>query len=176
MAYFIGSTPSPINVEPDDGYAMTHSSEAEGVSSQTAELDLLMALPFAALMISPLSRIQLINQKALKVLGIPNPIGQLAKTVLRQPDLHAATMRVSQSGAPEQLEYTLHADAETWMAHIQAGSRAGSVVVIFEDRTEVPPSRPVLTSQYKAMVRTPLTASLVRENHARTARRQRCTG
>ena len=164
LAYYIGSASFQAVASGRSDFRAeaskrdNHQIDYDGKESLEA---VLLALPFAALLISPEQRIVTMNRMARILLDQTDPVGQLDRLVLRQPDLLAATKRVAQSSDREEMELSLNGSTENWMAHIEPGPEPGSVLVLFEDRTAVrraERARADFLANASHELRTPLTA------------------
>ncbi len=159
MAYFVGSLPA--SPETNSAAILAEPEPVETPPDESAIAPFIMSLPFAVLLIDEDSRIETANAYARTILRLKRPEGDLASASLRQPDLLSAIERVQKNGANELVEFTLHGEAEVWMAHVQQGPSLGTVFVVFEDLTAVrraERARADFLANASHELRTPLTA------------------
>ncbi len=155
LAYYVGSLPTPQAPDIKPAKAEPAPAPVQIVAG------FVLAMPFPVLLIGPDNRIQTANASAHEIFAMETTPAPLVTTIIRQPDLLDAIDRVAKTGAAEQVEFSLHDDGETWMAHIQAGSQPGSVLVVLEDLTAVrraERARADFLANASHELRTPLTA------------------
>ena len=160
-AYFVGS-------QPDTTAQLTNPTPTHDVDTSRVRIEviqavaaLIQALPFPAIYIGENGRIRSANPAAREVFRITPERDAIATAVIRHPDLIIAIERVAQTGARERVEFTLHEDAETWMAHLQPGTKSGEVLILLEDLTAVHRAelaRADFLANASHELRTPLTA------------------
>lgn len=157
LAYFVGSaSPDMPAVEPTPPPPSPSRS-----SPETSLRPLIQSMPFPAVWIDTHQRISIANKAAQDVFRLGDSTGMLASAALRQPDLIAAYTRVAATKGAEQLEFSIRDDAESWIAHLQAGSEDGSVFFVLQDTTAVrraEQARADFLANASHELRTPLTA------------------
>ena len=155
LAYFVGSAPPAIDIAPVDDM------QASDEAMKSSVRSLIHALPFPACYISGEGRIESANKKISDLFRIKHIEGALKSVIIRQPDVLAATDRVSRSGAGERVEFMAIDGDELWLAHLTPGPGTSSVFVVFEDRTAVhraERARADFLANASHELRTPLTA------------------
>ena len=155
LAYFVGSAPPAIDIAPKDDM------QASDEAMKSSVRSLIHALPFPACYISGEGRIESANKKISDLFRIKHIEGALKSVIIRQPDVLAATDRVSRSGAGERVEFMAIDGDELWLAHLTPGPGTSSVFVVFEDRTAVhraERARADFLANASHELRTPLTA------------------
>ena len=157
LAYFVGSTPTTAP-------APIAAGNPEPIVTPSAESTLrplVNSLPFPAVLIGSDQRLSLTNQSARDVFRLTQDADMLASAALRQPDLLAACTRVFETGAGEQVEFSIRDDAETWIGYLQGGPDEGSVFLVLQDTTAVrraEQARADFLANASHELRTPLTA------------------
>lgn len=157
LAYFVGSAPAEIPTVESE----LPPPPAVPPSPETALRPLIQSMPFPAVWIDADQRISVANKAAQDVFRLGDATGTLASAALRQPDLLAACARVSDAKGDEQIEFSVRDDAESWIAHLQAGSEDGSVFFVLQDTTAVrraEQARADFLANASHELRTPLTA------------------
>lgn len=157
LAYFVGSMPAEPIVTIDQAAQTPRPAD----TSEATLAPLIRSMPFPAVWLSPDQRLALANKAAKDVFRLGDETGMLVSAALRQPDLLAAYARVAETGSEEQLEFSLRDDAESWIAHLQAGTEAGSVFFVLQDTTAVrraEQARADFLANASHELRTPLTA------------------
>ncbi|RIJ23578.1 hypothetical protein D1224_04750 [Henriciella barbarensis] len=155
LAYFVGSAPPAIDFAPVDD------AQANDKAMKSSVRSLIHALPFPACYISGEGRIESANKKISDLFRIKHIEGALKSVIIRQPDVLAATDRVSRSSAGERVEFMAIDGDELWLAHLTPGPEPSSVFVVFEDRTAVhraERARADFLANASHELRTPLTA------------------
>jgi len=155
LAYYVGSVPPERPADDRTRLAPERRGLAETITA------LIKALPFPALYIDPDQRIHVANVPAGRLFRMTDMNGALKSLIIRQPDVLAATDRVSKTGAAERVEFQGGDGDELWLAHLTPGPEARSVFVIFEDRTAVhraERARADFLANASHELRTPLTA------------------
>ena len=158
LAYYVGTLPTPAAAPSDTGVAPP---PRPSPRAENAIAPYILSMPFPALLIGEDGRLQTINAPARDIFRVEETSDTIATAAIRQPDLLDAIDRVSQTGAGEMVEFSLRDDAETWMAHLQAGPEPGSVLLVLEDLTAVRRAelaRADFLANASHELRTPLTA------------------
>ena len=124
LAFYVGSAPSSRNGETP---AVLQSVDPKPVHEDISDAvePFLLSLPLPALQISGGSVVTVANIYARNMFRIDNAAREFPSAMLRQHDLLAAAERVARDGANERVEFTLHGDAEVWMAHVRPSTEPG---------------------------------------------------
>ncbi len=158
LAFYVGSLPAPVSTNLQKS---TSPGKPAKLRPSAAIIPYIQSLPFPALLIGDDNRLKTVNAGAREILTMTDNNQALVTSVVRQPDLLNAAERVAQSSAAERVEFSLRDDHETWMAHLQAGPDTGTVLIIFEDLTDVRRAelaRADFLANASHELRTPLTA------------------
>lgn len=160
IAYFKGSSHYHISA--------TEAEDESAAIEQTTSNDytdtihgLINGLPFPTIMINADGRLEVANAKAKEVFRLVTDNGVRASAALRQPDLLAASTRVSETGAEEQLAFKLPNEGQSWIAQIRPGPSKNTVIITLEDRTAIRRAEQVrvdFLANASHELRTPLTA------------------
>ncbi len=156
LAYYVGTLPPPAETLPN-----VDADEPPAPTPDEIVASFIRSMPFPALLISPDGRVKTANNPARDVFPIGTASDVIARAAIRQPDLLDAISRVAATGAGELVEFVMRDDAETWMAHLQPGPVAASVLIVLEDLTAVRRAelaRADFLANASHELRTPLTA------------------
>lgn len=160
IAYFEGSAHYHVaSVEADTEPAATETANPKAYEDTVHGL--INGLPFPTILINADGRLEVANAKAKEVFRLVTDNGVRASAALRQPDLLAASIRVSDTGAEEQLAFKLPNDGQSWIAQIRPGPKENTVIITLEDRTAIRRAEQVrvdFLANASHELRTPLTA------------------